>query len=169
MKKIINTNTVQVSIPLDLALDTTSIWGQAAFKLMITNVPNYSAIVDDIQVQVAELNYIENMFFRLIIGQEENTGFSVNWLNGSNQPYVEILKSELDTKLDEDLGFIFDNDYKLENDTNYLIPMAIYAGGNRGAYTKFDEILKWVKKYAMADLSNIYSDISEIVENYNNE
>lgn len=161
MKKIINTNTVQVSIPLDLALDSSTIWGQAAFKLMVTNVPNYAAVVDDVQVQVAELNMIHNDFFRLIISQGPEKGFSVNWLNGNNQPYVEILKKDLDKE--------FDNNYKLKNDTHYLIPIAIYTNGSRAEYTKFEEILKWIAKYGNADLSNVYSDISELEDKYNNE
>ena len=162
--KIEHKEIVEVIVPFGELINPDSQWNSIAQKMLLIGSPNSVGVTENgTQVKIVNVNYVEDLFFRAIISEyiSEKDGFSISWLRGDNQPYVEIEKSELNSD--------FDNTYKLENDTHYLIPIATYTKGVRAGYTQFDEIIEWVSIYGNDNLSNIYSDpstVNELIKNY---
>ena len=165
--KIEHKEIVEVTVPMHELLNSESTWNSVAQMMLIIGSPNYMGVTDKgLAVKIVNVNTIEDDFFRGIISEalSGKEGFSVNWLKGDNQAYIEVEKEKLKDE--------FDNELKFENNTHYLIPIATYTKGVRSSYTKFEEILNWVEAYAKSDLSNVYSDpltIAQLRMNYSTQ
>ena len=147
MRKLIENNkNLEILIPF-AQLGT---FAELVNQALIMGFPHENIDIDGELFKVVYLNYLSDADIRTFISLD----IEVNYLKGGSQPYVQILKADLNAD--------FDNEYRLENETHYLIPIASYEGGTRANYTQFAEIKQWVAIYGIA---NLYSD-SKILINY---
>jgi len=160
MKKIEQKRIVRVSIPITKALDTKQVYGQAAYMLMVKNVPNYGGVTDNnIEVQIAELNFMHDNFIQLLLNETEE-GFSVDWLKSASLPFIEL-------PLDTDTGdlYIYQNGV-LENETHKLI--RIYNKGEKPEnplLPSFEILKAWNKKFK-GKVKSDPNTYNELLKNY---
>ena len=133
MKIIKQERIVRVIVPLEQALDTSTTYWQAAYKLMVLGSPQYQVEIDNVQCIAADINYIEDDFLNMMVA-DETPGVQVDWLLGQNMPYIELPKSTV-----VELPYF----KKLENDTHQLILISDNVTEIGGNPPTFETLKQW--------------------------
>lgn len=150
-----NKENIEVAVPFELVSNEATLWGQLAKKLLIIGCPSVMGVTENsTPVKVVRINELEDEVFRLLMGEglQATDGFSLSWLKAQNEPWVKILKTDLNPN--------FDNIQKLEEEEFYFIQMkTLDENQYRASLPQMDELLAWVTAYGDSDnnLDNIFS------------